>query len=128
MEDDDNIASGIPNSGANDFMQLYRGCSWPIWGYPVPVGLNKLERHWYLFAVYGSPQRINRKSVWDNIRDLSSEINHPWCLLGDFNVILHNHERLGGISNYSRGACNEFLACVFDFGLLDLGYIRCPFT
>ncbi|XP_015958574.1 uncharacterized protein LOC107482557 [Arachis duranensis] len=84
--------------------------------------------YWLLTAIYGSPQRINRNYLWDDIRSIHNEINLPWCLIGDFNAMLHDHERHGGSNSNSRGACPDFQACVSDCGLLDLGYSGWPFT
>ncbi|RYR01851.1 hypothetical protein Ahy_B06g080712 [Arachis hypogaea] len=45
---------------------------------------------------------------------------------GDFNAILRDHERSGGAMLRQGGACPDFNACLFDCGLLDLGYSGCP--
>ncbi|KAL1300646.1 uncharacterized protein LOC107613288 [Arachis ipaensis] len=84
--------------------------------------------YYFLTAIYGSPQRINRNYLWDDIRSIHNEINLPWCLIGDFNALLHDHERHDGSNSNSRGACPDFQACVSDCGLLDLGYSGWPFT
>lgn len=41
--------------------------------------------HWFLTIVYGSPHFTRRHSICDG----------PWALLGDFNVVLHEYERVG---------------------------------
>ncbi|KAL1362470.1 hypothetical protein AAHE18_03G083600 [Arachis hypogaea] len=48
---------------------------------------------WMLTAIYGSPQRLMRKSLWDNLRDLRNSVNLPWCTIGDFNAILHSYKK-----------------------------------
>ncbi|XP_016195543.1 uncharacterized protein LOC107636557 [Arachis ipaensis] len=83
---------------------------------------------WVLSAVYGSPNRIIRRSLWSSIISLAENNTHPWCLLGDFNSILHNHERRGGSTRVLAGACSEFQHCVSSCGLIDLGYDGWPFT
>ncbi|XP_072084389.1 uncharacterized protein [Arachis hypogaea] len=77
---------------------------------------------WFLSAIYGTPQKASRRALWNEIRDLSSNINQPWCLIGDFNAILNDFERKGSIGSNSRGACSEFQTCISDCGLFDLGY------
>ncbi|KAL4393983.1 hypothetical protein AHAS_Ahas02G0106500 [Arachis hypogaea] len=83
---------------------------------------------WLLLAVYGSPQRLTRKHLWNGIRSLSDNINIPWCILGDFNAMLHDYERSGGSNKVERGACFEFQSCLSDCGLVDIGYTGWPFT
>ncbi|XP_016196132.1 uncharacterized protein LOC107637209 [Arachis ipaensis] len=84
--------------------------------------------YWLLTVIYGNPQRINRNYLWDDIRLIHNEINLPWCLIRDFNAMLHDHERHGGSNSNRRGACPDFQDCVSDCGLFDLGYSRWPFT
>ncbi|XP_072066946.1 uncharacterized protein [Arachis hypogaea] len=47
---------------------------------------------------------------------------------GDFNAMLHNHEKRGGARNNSQSACKEFQECVSNCGLVDLDYSGWPFT
>ncbi|XP_057760080.1 uncharacterized protein LOC130980411 [Arachis stenosperma] len=81
-----------------------------------------------LTAIYGSPQRLMRKSLWDNLRDLRNSVDLPWCTIGDFNAILHSYEKRGGAPSQSGDACPDFISCVSDVGLLDLGFSGFPFT
>ncbi|RYR50212.1 hypothetical protein Ahy_A07g036815 [Arachis hypogaea] len=83
---------------------------------------------WFLSAIYGNPQRASRRVLWNEIRDLSSNINQPWCLIGDFNAILKDFERKGSARSNPRGAYSEFQACSSDCCLFDLGYYGWPFT
>ncbi|RYR24559.1 hypothetical protein Ahy_B02g058063 [Arachis hypogaea] len=70
---------------------------------------------WLLSACYGSPQRATRRSLWSNIRSLADNTILPWCLLGDFNAILHDHERQGDSSRVISGACNEIIGWPFTW-------------
>ncbi|XP_025608011.1 uncharacterized protein [Arachis hypogaea] len=83
---------------------------------------------WLLTAVYGSPQRGPRRALWNSLESYANTVNLPWCLLGDFNAMLHNHEKRGGGINSSQGACKEFQECTSNCGLIDLGYSGWPFT
>ncbi|KAL1316390.1 hypothetical protein AAHE18_15G062500 [Arachis hypogaea] len=75
---------------------------------------------WLLTAIYGSPQEVNRKLLWNN--------HALWCLIGDFNATLHDHERRGGAVRNDSGACSDFQNFVSDCGLIDLGFVGWPFT
>ncbi|RYR05834.1 hypothetical protein Ahy_B06g085655 [Arachis hypogaea] len=83
---------------------------------------------WLLTVVYGSPQRVTRRALWSSIESYARNVNLPWCLLGDFNAMLHNHEKRGGSSVNNQSACKEFQNCVSTCGLVDLGYSGWPFT
>ncbi|KAL1330769.1 uncharacterized protein LOC107627531 [Arachis ipaensis] len=83
---------------------------------------------WLLSAVYGSPQRPNRRSLWIFLRSLVANINLSWCILGDFNALLHDYERQGGTRSANSGAFSDFQSCVSDCGLVDLGYMGWLFT
>ncbi|XP_072084360.1 uncharacterized protein [Arachis hypogaea] len=67
-----------------------------------------------LTAVYGSPNRAFRKSLWDDLRKLSRDVRMPWCAIGDFNVILYDHEWSRGAMLRQGGECPEFNACLSD--------------
>ncbi|XP_074377687.1 uncharacterized protein LOC141719204 [Apium graveolens] len=49
-----------------------------------------------LTGLYGEPNRAKRKSIWDLIRHLHSQIQLPWCLLGDMNNVLCQSDKRGG--------------------------------
>ncbi|XP_057730222.1 uncharacterized protein LOC130945532 [Arachis stenosperma] len=83
---------------------------------------------WLLSVIYGSPQRASRRALWNKIRDLSSNINQPWCLIGDFDAILNDFKRKGSARSNPRGACSEFQTCISDCALFDLGYCGWTFT
>ncbi|XP_020997411.1 uncharacterized protein LOC107486813 [Arachis duranensis] len=79
-------------------------------------------------AIYGSPQRGQRKELWSCLNSISQNISSPWCIAGDFNAMLHAHERKGGSLNQIQGACTDFQTCVSECGLMDLGFSGWPFT
>ncbi|RYR68843.1 hypothetical protein Ahy_A03g015321 [Arachis hypogaea] len=82
---------------------------------------------WLLSAIYGSPQRPNRRSLWISLHSLAANINLPWCILGDFNALLHDYERQGSTHSANSEACSDFQSCISDCGLVDLGYMDWPF-
>ena len=52
----------------------------------------------FLFtAVYAPPQFNRRKSFWDYLQNLAVNISLPWLLLGDFNDMISEEEKLGGL-------------------------------
>lgn len=51
---------------------------------------------WLLSVVYGSPQERFRDELWEELRAINNATELPWCVLGDFNAVLHSHEKSGG--------------------------------
>lgn len=47
-------------------------------------------------CVYGDPLNVNRPKVWERISRIGVNHRESWCMLGDFNDILHNGEKTGG--------------------------------
>lgn len=60
------------------------------------------EIEWRLTGLYGEPNRSLRHRTWALIRELKEKSDLPWCLIGDFNNILHNGEKRGGRPYHSH--------------------------
>ena len=57
----------------------------------------------FLFtAVYAPSQFNRRKPFWDYLQNLAVNISLPWLLLGDFNDMISEDEKLGGLSDRSE--------------------------
>lgn len=52
---------------------------------------------WRFTGVYGEPRANMKHLTWTKIRDLFNQGLGPWLCAGDFNEILHAHEKEGGI-------------------------------
>ncbi|XP_074360397.1 uncharacterized protein LOC141700593 [Apium graveolens] len=82
---------------------------------------------WRYTGFYGCPERQRRRESWQILRDPAAESQLPWCLIGDFNDMMHEHEKQGG-RRQPRGLLEGFKETVFDSGLDDLGFIGSEFT
>lgn len=51
---------------------------------------------WRYTGLYGCPERARRTESWNLIRGLAEESRLPWCIIGDFNDIMYDHEKKGG--------------------------------
>lgn len=71
--------------------------------------------------VYASTDGAKRRELWNNLVRLSSGINIPWIVLGDFNSILSSQERVGG-GDVRPHHFADFLDCVTIAGLTDMRY------
>ena len=50
----------------------------------------------YISCVYGDPMFVNRPKIWERLSRIGVNRQECWCMLGDFNDILHNGEKSGG--------------------------------
>ena len=91
----------------------------------VHVVINSLVISFHATFVYGLHTIVDRRDLWDSLRMWCP--SDPWLVLGDFNSILSQDDKLNGnaISLYET---NDFHNCCHDLGLFDLNYSGCHFT
>ena len=73
------------------------------------------------------PQFTRRKPFWDYLQNLAFNISLPWLLLGDFNDMISEEEKLGGLP-INRTRMTAFRNCLDKCGLIDLGFHGPRFT
>jgi len=69
-------------------------------------------------VVYAPNSQGERQIVWDQLRRIKAQFQLPWIFMGDFNEVLHIHERRGA-TELSQGM-REFQNLVFDLQLIDM--------
>jgi hypothetical protein len=80
-----------------------------------------------LSCIYSSPYTFNKPQFWDNMMQLGTKFNGPWLCIGDFNMILSQQDKMGGLP-YASSSTDYFHEFVNSFGLVDLGFTGNPFT
>ncbi|KAJ1404587.1 Zinc finger, CCHC-type [Sesbania bispinosa] len=68
---------------------------------------NDNSGYWFLTIVYASPNEQNRYELWEELINFGAELIDPWCVMGDFNTILYEFEKVGGAGGESKS--NESL-------------------
>ncbi|EOX96782.1 Uncharacterized protein TCM_005953 [Theobroma cacao] len=77
--------------------------------------------------VYAKCTRQERMELWNCLRSLSADMQGPWMVGGDFNTIVSCAERLNGAPPHG-GSMEDFVATLFDCGLIDAGFEGNSFT
>lgn len=72
----------------------------------------------FISFVYGSSKPYNRPSFWECLGRLGSFIADPWLMLGDFNHIVSNHEKIS--SNECILGSQYLLYFMASLNLIDL--------
>ncbi|XP_043687595.1 uncharacterized protein LOC122638812 [Telopea speciosissima] len=70
-------------------------------------------------VVYALNSVVARKELWEDVGAIASAIINPWAVLGDFNVIRSNNEKIGG-DPVRIEAMDDFNSFIDGAGLLDL--------
>ncbi|KAJ8427684.1 hypothetical protein Cgig2_027991 [Carnegiea gigantea] len=60
--------------------------------------INKVStnKKFYITFVYGMNHDQQRQQMWDDLKAISQQMTEAWCILGDFNAVLHKEDRRGG--------------------------------
>ncbi|XP_075095384.1 uncharacterized protein LOC142173668 [Nicotiana tabacum] len=93
----------------------------------VRVFHHDLGQHMMMTFVYAKCSVMERLDLWDHLCYLASDMELPWLVGGDFNVILHEDEKIGGLPVHPP-KYKDFVFCVNFCGLFEQGYKGSPFT
>lgn len=82
---------------------------------------------WQFTLVYGPPTYSMRRAFWDSLDEIGSSFNGPWMMIGDFNVVLHSADKIGGqpVASSNNGGLH---IVINNNGLIDMGYEGYAFT
>lgn len=73
----------------------------------------------FMSFVYGDPVRHQRTAVWNELKDVGLRRNSGWFLVGDFNEIMNNSEKVGG-PQCEESSFFEFRALARDCRLKEV--------
>nr|XP_016446298.1 PREDICTED: uncharacterized protein LOC107771452 [Nicotiana tabacum] len=80
-----------------------------------------------LTLIYAKCDAIERIELWDSLYAMARDMNAPWLVGGDFNVIWDEEEKFGGLL-VSLNEIDDFRHCVHSCNLFDLGFKSSIFT
>ncbi|KAL6143754.1 hypothetical protein ACLB2K_054449 [Fragaria x ananassa] len=93
----------------------------------VSIDAQGSPEEWRLSGIYGYARTGDRGRTWELMRRLARQSLLPWLLVGDFNEILANSEKVGGAPR-RLAQMQAFRETLMDCALLDMGYSGSPFT
>ncbi|XP_060190553.1 uncharacterized protein LOC132619771 [Lycium barbarum] len=77
--------------------------------------------------VYAKCSEVERLQLWDNIYNLANGMSLPWMIGGDFNVVLNEKEKIGGIPVFAQDI-EDFAFCINSCELDEIQFKGSPFT
>ncbi|XP_016485954.1 uncharacterized protein LOC107806332 [Nicotiana tabacum] len=81
----------------------------------------------YITAVYAKCTPKERRELWNSLELTNLHVNGPWCIGGDFNVILDSDKKKGGRPHRMNKSL-EFSNCMDNCGMMDLGFVGPKYT
>ncbi|KAJ8429454.1 hypothetical protein Cgig2_015306 [Carnegiea gigantea] len=64
-------------------------------------------------------QEANRKQLWEGLKDIAQRMSEAWCVLGDFNSILHKGDRVRG-AEVLDSEINQLAECIEVWDLHEM--------
>ncbi|EOY13975.1 Uncharacterized protein TCM_032934 [Theobroma cacao] len=86
-----------------------------------------LSNHLYASFVYAKCTRMEKRYLWDCLRNISMDMQVSWIAGRDFNTILSSEEQLGLYVPHI-GSMEDFATTLLDCGLLNAGFEGNQFT
>ncbi|XP_060177887.1 uncharacterized protein LOC132607827 [Lycium barbarum] len=95
----------------------------------ITVKLNFQEDNKILMTtmIYAKCESLERISLWHNLYNLADQMEVPWLVGGDFNVIMHEDEKIGGLPVYPD-EYEDFAFCVNSSELFEVSFKGILFT
>lgn len=78
--------------------------------------------------IYAPRISTHKQAFWDYLIQIGTTSHEPWLLIGDFNAILHNHEKRGGSVHGASSSHSGFKTTIDSLGMIDLGIFRYKYT
>ncbi|KAH0712322.1 hypothetical protein KY289_008281 [Solanum tuberosum] len=72
-------------------------------------------------AVYARCTSLERLELWEDLEDIAANVDVPWIVGGDFNVILEETEKLGGLP-VTQQETTDFAQCLSSCNLSEITF------
>jgi len=85
----------------------------------IDVKISYENKEFFATFIYGDTDNLKRKKLWEELTCLSTVRDSPWFLTGDFNDIIGNQEKSGGVIR-PEGSFVDFRSFFSACDLFDL--------
>ncbi|XP_049362608.1 uncharacterized protein LOC125827346 [Solanum verrucosum] len=121
---------------------LYCKCASKIWvfweddwkgevfresGQHLTVKISKSNVEILNTVVYAICDALQRLELLEELEQFAEDNTLPWLVGGDFNVILNEEEKQGGLE-FTQFEAMDFSQCIKNCALIELKYSRSKFT
>ncbi|XP_059313352.1 uncharacterized protein LOC132064401 [Lycium ferocissimum] len=93
----------------------------------VKLYFQQFDKHMVTSLVYAKCDSIERLALWDSLYCLADGMIDPWLIRGDFNVILNEEEKIGGLPVLPQ-EYEDFAFCINSCDLTEISFKGSPFT
>ncbi|XP_059306421.1 uncharacterized protein LOC132057846 [Lycium ferocissimum] len=93
----------------------------------VKLKFQELNRDMVVTMVYAKCSEVERLQLWDSLYFLASNMTSPWLISGDFNVIMNEEEKIGGLPVFPQ-EYEDFAFCLNSCELHEMPFKGSPFT
>ncbi|KAH0757171.1 hypothetical protein KY290_020664 [Solanum tuberosum] len=81
----------------------------------------------FITSVYARCNALERLELWEDILQMAEEMEDPWLIGGDFNVILNKEEKLGDLA-FTQSEAIDFAICINNCALEEIRSIGSKYT
>lgn len=81
----------------------------------------------YATIVYAKCDSNLRLNLWEELYSISTGMDRPWLIGGDFNVVLNGEEKIGGVPVVAADV-DDFKTCIESCDLSQVPFKGSPFT
>ncbi|XP_060216608.1 uncharacterized protein LOC132644074 [Lycium barbarum] len=93
----------------------------------VKLKFQDFNKDMVVTMVYAKCSEVERLQLWDSLYLLTSNMTSPWLVGGDFNVIMNEEEKIGGLPVLPQ-EYEDFAFCLNSCELHEMPFKGSPFT
>ncbi|XP_060183224.1 uncharacterized protein LOC132613196 [Lycium barbarum] len=93
----------------------------------VKLQFQDFNKEMVVTMVYAKCSDVERMQLWDSLYLLANNMTAPWLVGGDFNVILNEEEKIGGLPVLPQ-EYEDFAFCLNSCELHEMPFKGSPFT
>ncbi|XP_060202481.1 uncharacterized protein LOC132630915 [Lycium barbarum] len=93
----------------------------------VKLNFQDFNKDMVVTMVYAKCSKVERLQLWDSLYLLTTNMTSPWLVGGDFNVIMNEEEKIGGLPVLPQ-EYEDFAFCLNSCELHEMPFKGSPFT